>query len=99
VPLYANIPRGRPTKASVYAVLQPYTRHYERRCLFSSNADIEARVRTSAAAAAAALGSFVELPSPNVRGGPPTVRFGALATLLGIDAFVAGAGAEPNVRP
>jgi hypothetical protein len=59
----------------------------------------ERKLRTSAAAAAAAFGSFAALLSPNVRGGPPTVRFGALATLLGTDAFVAGAGAEPNVRP
>jgi len=54
-------------------------------------------VHTSAAAAAAAFGSFSTLLSPNVRGGPPTVLFGA--TLLGIVAFVAGAGAEPRVRP
>jgi hypothetical protein len=59
----------------------------------------EAKLRTSAAAAAAALGSFAAFPSPNVRGGPPTVLFGPLATLLGMDALVAGAGAEPSVRP
>jgi len=59
----------------------------------------ETKLRTSAAAAAAAFGSFAALLSPNVRGGPPTVRFGALATLLGTEAFVAGAGAEPSVRP
>ena len=59
----------------------------------------ESKLRTSAAAAAAAFGSFSTLPSPNVRGGPPTVLFGALETLFGIDAFVAGAGAEPSVRP
>lgn len=71
----------------------------KRRCFVSLIVDNETGIRTSAAAAAAAFGSFVELPSPSVRGGPPTVRFGALATLLGTDAFVAGAGAEPNVRP
>ena len=60
-------------------------------------------VRTSAAAAAADLGSLPELLSPSVLGGPPTMRFGvdpafALA-LAGTEAFVAGAGAEPRVRP
>lgn len=55
-------------------------------------------VRTSAAAAAAAFGSLFVFPSPNVRGGPPTVLLGALA-LLGTDALVAGAGAEPRVLP
>lgn len=59
----------------------------------------ESKLRTSAAAAAAAFGSFSAFPSPNVLGGPPTVRFGALATLLGTEALVAGAGAEPSVRP
>lgn len=57
-------------------------------------------VRTSAAAPAAVLGSLAELLSPNVRGGPPTVRFGALALApVGTEALVAGAGAEPSVRP
>jgi hypothetical protein len=56
----------------------------------------EASLHTSAAAAAAALGSFSTFPSPSVRGGPPTVLFGALAGML---ALVAGAGAEPTVRP
>jgi hypothetical protein len=56
-------------------------------------------IHTSAAAAAAAVGSFSILLSPNVRGGPPTVLFGALATLLGMEALVAGAGAAPRVRP
>ena len=55
-------------------------------------------VRTSAAAAAADLGSLSELFSPNVLGGPPTVRFDAFA-VAGTEAFVAGAGAEPRVRP
>jgi hypothetical protein len=56
----------------------------------------ELGLRTSAAAAAAAFGSLAALLSPNVRGGPPTVLFGALA---GIDALVAGAGADPTVLP
>jgi hypothetical protein len=51
---------------------------------------------TSAAAAAATFGSFAVLLSPSVRGGPPTVLFGAVA---GIDALVAGAGADPTVLP
>jgi hypothetical protein len=59
----------------------------------------EAKVRTSAAAAAAAFGSFAALLSPKVRGGPPTVLLGALVTLPGTEALVAGAGAEPRVRP
>jgi hypothetical protein len=59
----------------------------------------ESRVRTSAAAAAAAFGSFSVLLFPNVRGGPPTVLLGAPVTLLGTEALVAGAGAEPSVRP
>lgn len=33
-----------------------------------------------------------------MRGGPPTFGFGA-AALLGTDARVVGAGAEPSVRP
>lgn len=65
----------------------------------SSTEDCEGEIRTSAAAAAAAFGSFAALLSPKVRGGPPTVRFGELATLLGTEALVVGAGAEPNVRP
>jgi hypothetical protein len=52
---------------------------------------------TSAAAAAAAFGSFSMLLSPSDRGGPPTVLFGA--TLLGIVALVACAGASPTVLP
>jgi hypothetical protein len=56
-------------------------------------------LRTSAAAAAAALGSLTALPSPSVLAGPPTVRFPAVAALPGIDALVAGAGASPRVRP
>jgi hypothetical protein len=57
-------------------------------------------LRTSAAAAAALLGLLAALPSPNVRGGPPTVRFGAFAFApVGTEALVAGAGAEPSVRP
>jgi hypothetical protein len=63
---------------------------------FTSN---ELTLRTSAAAAAAAFGSLSALPCPNVLAGPPTVRFGALATLLGMEALVAGVGAEPRVRP
>jgi hypothetical protein len=55
-------------------------------------------LRTSAAAAAAALGSLAAFLSPNVLAGPPTVGFG-VATLLGIVALAAGAGASPNVRP
>lgn len=55
-------------------------------------------MRTSAAAAAAAFGSSSLLLSPSVRGGPPTFGFGG-ATLLGIDALVAGVGADPSVRP
>jgi hypothetical protein len=54
--------------------------------------------RTSAAAAAAAFGSSSRLLSPSVRGGPPTFGFGG-ATLFGTDALVAGAGADPRVRP
>jgi hypothetical protein len=54
--------------------------------------------RTSAAAAAAAFGSSPLLLSPNVRAGPPTFGFG-VATLCGTDALVAGAGADPSVRP
>lgn len=59
---------------------------------------------TSAAAAAAdpaGLGSLSVLLSPSVLGGPPTVRFGvdAVFALVGTEAFVAGAGAEPRVRP
>lgn len=50
-------------------------------------------LRTSAAAAAAALGS-----SAAVGAVPPTVRPGPVS-LAGTDAFVAGAGAEPTVRP
>jgi hypothetical protein len=61
--------------------------------------DEDAGRLTSAAAAAADLGSFTALLSPSVRAGPPTVLFGALATLLGTDALVAGAGAAPRVRP
>lgn len=57
-------------------------------------------LRTSAAAAAALLGSFAALLSPSVRGGPPTVRFGAFALApAGTEAFVAGEGADPSVRP
>lgn len=56
-------------------------------------------VLTSAAAAAAALGSLSEFPSPRVRGGPPTFLAGAVATLAGMEALVAGGGAEPRVRP
>lgn len=58
-------------------------------------------VRTSAAAAAADLGSLPELLSPNVLGGPPTTRFGVdpAFALAGTEAFVAGAGADPRVRP
>lgn len=55
-------------------------------------------LRTSAAAAAAALGSFApSLPPvpPTVRPGPVTFGF----ALDGTDALVAGAGAEPSVRP
>jgi hypothetical protein len=59
----------------------------------------ESRVRTSAAAAAAAFGSFSVLLFPNVRGGPPTVLLGAPVTLPGTEALVAGAGADPRVRP
>lgn len=54
---------------------------------------------TSAAAAAAAFGSSTLFPSPKVRGGPPTLGFDALATLLGTEALVVGAGADPRVRP
>lgn len=61
--------------------------------------DEESRLHTSAAAAAAAFGSFSVLLSPNVRGGPPTVLLGVLDTLFGTEALVAGAGAEPRVRP
>jgi hypothetical protein len=57
------------------------------------------KLLTSAAAAAAAFGSFSALLSPSVRGGPPTVLFGVVPTLLGTEALVAGAGAEPRVRP
>lgn len=64
------------------------------------NTVILPEVRTSAAAAAALLGSLAALFSPNVRGGPPTVRFGALAFApAGTEALVAGAGAEPSVLP
>lgn len=60
-------------------------------------------LRTSAAAAAAALGSFAPpllLDPPTVRPGPVTFGFAAsLATPAGMEALVAGAGAEPSVRP
>lgn len=57
-------------------------------------------IRTSAAAAAEVLGSLLVFPSPNVLGGPPTVRFADPAfAVAGTEAFVAGAGAEPKVRP
>ncbi|KAF9695959.1 hypothetical protein EKO04_005813 [Ascochyta lentis] len=58
-------------------------------------------VRTSAAAAAADLGSSSTLLSPNFRGGPPTVRFALdpAFAVVGTEAFVAGAGADPRVRP
>jgi hypothetical protein len=63
----------------------------------------ESRLRTSAAAAAAAFGSFSLFPSPSVRGGPPTVLFDVLAALfvapVGTVALVFGVGAEPRVRP
>jgi hypothetical protein len=54
-------------------------------------------LRTSAAAAAAALGLSAALLSPRVRGGPPTVRFAVAGA--GTEAFEAGAGAEARVRP
>lgn len=59
------------------------------------------KVRTSAAAAAADLGSLPELLSPSVLGGPPTMRFcvDPVLAVAGTEAFVAGAGAEPRVRP
>jgi hypothetical protein len=64
---------------------------------------VDIGLRTSAAAAAAAFGSLAAFPSPNVRGGPPTVRFGVdpvpAFAVDGTEAFVAGAGAEPRVRP
>lgn len=58
-------------------------------------------VRTSAAAPAASLGSIPGLLSPNVRGGPPTMRFllDPAFAAAGTEAFVAGAGADPRVRP
>lgn len=59
---------------------------------------LNVQVRTSAAAAAAAFGSFPLFPSPSVLAGPPTFGF-AFATLLGTLALVAGVGAEPRVRP
>lgn len=55
-------------------------------------------VRTSAAAAAAALGSF----APLLPAGPPTVRPGPVTfgfALAGIEALVAGVGAASRVRP
>lgn len=55
-------------------------------------------IHTSAAAAAAALGSSLLFSSPRVLGGPPTLGIG-FATLLGMLALVAGGGAEPRVRP
>lgn len=61
-------------------------------------------VRTSAASAAAVpggLGSLAASPPPNVLAGPPTLGFGfeAVLALVGTEALVAGAGAEPRVRP
>jgi hypothetical protein len=64
--------------------------------LLFSNAKV--KLRTSAAAAAAAFGPSPPLLSPNVRGGPPIFGFW-IVTLLGTDAFVTGAGADPSVRP
>lgn len=68
---------------------------------------LDSTLRTSAAAAAAARGSFppsLLLPPPTVRPGPVTLGFALLgppsfATRAGTDALVAGAGAEPSVRP
>jgi hypothetical protein len=63
-------------------------------------------LRTSAAAAAAVLGSSApSLPPapPTVRPGPVTFGFAldppALATCVGMEALVAGAGADSKVRP
>lgn len=58
----------------------------------------ELKPLTSAAAAAADFASLPLFPSPSVLGGPPTFGFDA-ATLLGTAALVAGAGADPSVRP
>lgn len=62
-------------------------------------------VRTSAAAAAAALGSFPALLPPTACAGPPTFGFDfeaalpSFVTRAGSEAVVAGAGAEAKVRP
>jgi hypothetical protein len=96
----------RPTAASICATVSACVLYIHilgllscTTCFVRGAFNEDAKLRTSAAAAAAALGSFAVFPSPSVRGGPPTVLFGALATLLGIVALVAGAGAEPTVRP
>jgi hypothetical protein len=92
-----------PTAASIYVPIFACELHTHTLVIIGCTARVlrgasteEAQLRTSAAAAAAALGLFSTFPSPSVRGGPPTVLFGALAGML---ALVAGAGAEPTVRP